>query len=332
MVRMRARHVSGPRHIDRAADDLLAITVVRNGVGFIEPFLAHHRQLGIRHFVFLDNGSSDGTVDRLRREHDVTVLRCRLRFRDYQTAMRRYLVERFSRDRWNVVVDIDERFEFPGSDRIGLAEFLSYLDDHHYQAAVAQMVDLFPAEPLVAGAPRDDWSDTHRLFDLSTIRRTPYAYLYDQNLRIWMHWGGIRWRVFGTENGLTKAALTRPDGSFTTFVDWHHTRGARVADVTTLLLHYPFAGDFHGKVREATKHLRHGPVAQREYLAYSRVTSTTPVLRFPTETAREYEGPDQLVAAGFLQVSERYTAWLDARSRRRSGDAANEDEHTSHTR
>ena len=66
-----------------------------------------------------------------------------------------------------------------------------------------------------------------------------------------MHWDGIRRQVFGTSNGLTKAALTRPDGRFATFVDWHHTT-PRVADVTALLVHYPFANGFHEKVRSRT--------------------------------------------------------------------------------
>jgi hypothetical protein len=319
VVRVSTRHISGPRRISRAADDLLVITTVRDGAGFVAPFLAHHRRLGLRHFVFLDNGSTDGTVERLCGEPGVTVLRCTLSFRDFQSSMRRYLVKRFSRDRWNVVVDIDELFDFPGSDRVPPADFLAYLDQHDFQAAVVQMLDLFPADPLVEGAHNDDWTETHRMFDLSAVRRTRYPFTDDPAFPISMHWGGIRRQVFETNNGLTKAALTRPDGQFAIFVGWHHTHGARLADVSAVLLHYPFACGFHEKVRSANERPRHGLVAQEEYRAYGRVTAAKPVLAFASETACEYAGTDQLVAEGFLHVSERYKAWLDTRGTDRTG-------------
>ena len=47
--------------------------------------------------------------------------------------------------------------------------------------------------------------------------------------------GGIRRSVFGTENGLTKAPLVFVDDQIETFVEWHHVRHGRIADVTGVL-------------------------------------------------------------------------------------------------
>ena len=45
------------------------------------------------------------------------------------------------------------------------------------------MLDLFPAQPLAEGAYDDDWTETHRLFDLSALRRTRYCYTDEPDFR-----------------------------------------------------------------------------------------------------------------------------------------------------
>ena len=36
-------------------------------------FLAHHRKLGVAHFLIIDNDSEDGTIEFLRQQPDVTL-------------------------------------------------------------------------------------------------------------------------------------------------------------------------------------------------------------------------------------------------------------------
>jgi hypothetical protein len=64
--------------------------------------------------VLLDNDSTDDTVSVASEYDDVTVLRTKLPFgvgvedTEGQNLMRRYLIERFGRNRWSLCVDIDE--------------------------------------------------------------------------------------------------------------------------------------------------------------------------------------------------------------------------------
>ena len=44
-----------------APDDILAMATVRNEVVRLPFFLDHYRKLGVGHFLFVDNGSDDGT-------------------------------------------------------------------------------------------------------------------------------------------------------------------------------------------------------------------------------------------------------------------------------
>src|SRR5215204_5426789 len=98
-------HVHGPREVDYGIDELVVLVLLRNGRPYIKPFIEHYFSLGVKHIVFLDNGSTDGTV-----------LRSRLPFKKYNITLKQYLVERFGRGRWTLNADIDELFEYPYSD------------------------------------------------------------------------------------------------------------------------------------------------------------------------------------------------------------------------
>ena len=67
--------------------------------------------MGVKHFVFLDNGSTDRTVEMLCAHEDVTVLQTNAPYQKYENTMKRYLAERFSPGKWNLCADIDELFD-----------------------------------------------------------------------------------------------------------------------------------------------------------------------------------------------------------------------------
>src|SRR5215212_2794204 len=110
-------HVHGPREVDYGIDELVVLVLLRNGRPYIKPFVEHYFSLGVKHIVFLDNGSTDGTIEALKAYDDqkITVLRSKLSFKKYNITMKQYLVERFGQGRWTLSVDIDELFEYPYS-------------------------------------------------------------------------------------------------------------------------------------------------------------------------------------------------------------------------
>ena len=312
LLRGQVRHVHGPATVPYEDDELLVMCVVRNGEDYVQPFVAHYRALGARHLVFLDNGSTDGTVDRLRRYDDVTVLETSAPYERYENSMKRYLAERFSAGRWNLIADIDELFDFPYSDRLGLRDFLRYLNHHAYSAVAVQMLDMFADRPLNA-SPVDigeDLSSTYRYYDITDVVKTDYRLLDVGDSGIRFHWGGIRRTVFGTFNGLTKTALVRMDGRVEPFVEWHHVRHARFADVSCLLRHYPFSPSFYRKVQDAVRTGCYGRVTSDEYAAYWAVLAQEPDVNLRLESAREWSSLDELIESSFLVVSPAYQRWV----------------------
>ena len=313
ILRLRVRHVHGPRKIAGGRDELLVLCVVRNGALHVKSFLEHHLALGAAHVVLLDNGSTDATIDLARAYDRVTILRTTCPYRTYETILKRYLVDRFSRDRWNLFVDIDERFDYPYSDLIDVRRLLTYLNTHGYTAVLAQMLDLFGDAPLdrMRSTPDDSLRETCPYYDLSAVETHDYTFGRPANPAIKMHSGGIRKAVFGTANGLTKAALIFASSDLVPFVGWHHTDGASIADFSGVLLHYPFLSTFYERVEEAVRSDRYRVSASGEYRQYWSKLRETPHLSLKQETAKRFEGVNSLLESGFLVVSKQYRRWVD---------------------
>ena len=236
----RVRHISGSRGVRAGPDELVVVCLARDGAAYLAAFLHHYRGLGAKHIVLLDNGSTDGMVERAVREPGVTVLQTRAPYRNYKVIAKRYLVRRFGRANWVLCVDIDEFFDYPYRRRFPLQSFLRYLNAYGYTAVVAQLLDLFPRGALSPMSPF--WRREHRYYDLSEIEEKPYREKYSEqnrtfNDRIVVYHGGIRKTSFGVRPLLTKHPLQFPATGMQ-YINSHNVRAARVADVSAVLLHY----------------------------------------------------------------------------------------------
>lgn len=313
LVRAAVRRVHGPPPPPADAPEaFVVLCLVRDGAEYVEPFLAHYRALGAAHLIFLDNGSTDGTVERLRRAgRDVTVLRCRLPYRRYQLAMRQHLLYRYGRGRWSVLVDVDELLEHPRATRLPLRAALRALDALGANAVITQMLDMFPDAPVgaPAAAPEDgDFRAHHRWYDLTGIERQPYRAPNEvRDPAIAEHRGGIRGQVFGTTAlYLTKHALVRWAPGIH-LLSPHDVSGARLADFSCVLYHYKFVARFAERVRVAVERRNYWRESL-EYRHYHEVLAANGAVMLRRPTARELRDVDELVEAGFLAVSERYEA------------------------
>ena len=317
LLRPKVKHVYGPRQISYGLEELLVISVVRNGELYISSFMDHYRSLGVRHFVFLDNSSTDRTIELLCAQDLVTVLQADAPYKKYENTMKRYLAERFSSGRWNLCADIDELFDYPFSEKLSLRDFLRYLNQNKYTAVVAQMLDMFSEMPLnkLESKPDDMLKEKYPFYDISCIEKEDYPWSQCPNSEIKMHWGGIRKLVFETNNGLTKSALVLMDGKVKPFIRWHHAQGAHMADISCLLMHYPFVSTFYAKVEDAARTGRYGMRVTDEYKAYLKGLKGNAYPNFKLQSAQSFTGLERLIEDRFLIVSEKYQQWVRGHTR-----------------
>jgi hypothetical protein len=319
-IRAGVRHVGGRREFKGSRKDVVVACMVRNGAEYIVPFMKHYFALGAKHIVFMDNGSTDGTVALARARRNVTVFEYPAPIGRGEVALRRHLLDGFCRGRWCLCVDIDEFFDYPFSTTLGLSGLIEYLEANSYTAVVSQMLDMFsdkPIKELKAGGAASLRED-HPFYDISAIEKTDYAGAPCRSLQkgnvvsnrgIKFHTGGIRRTVFGGGNWLTKHPLVFLGGLELT--DPHCVARARCADFSGLLLHYKFAGAYFKRAEDYVKTGFGG--MPREYAAIV-AAGRTPRL-FDGATARRFRGVEELIENGFLIASDRYRRWARRRAR-----------------
>lgn len=312
-------HVHGPREVDYGIDELVVLVLLRNGRPYIKPFIEHYFSLGVKHIVFLDNGSTDGTVEALQNYENVTVLRSRLPFKKYNITLKQYLVERFGRGRWTLNADIDELFEYPYSDVVSLKALLRYLNDNFYTAVVTYMLDMFPETLLSADSPATDYEslkELHRFYDISDVRTLDYSQVGDIGNVVANEWieilqGGVMQRLFGTSPLLTKHPLIFLDDRLTPHdLSDHWVGNARIADFTALFLHYKLSANLYGLVRREIEERRYNNL-HGKYDKIHKVLAEAPSLLMRNDSSKELKSVNELVGTRFVSVSKKYMRFVE---------------------
>lgn len=195
---LRKRHQLD-RVIDRTGqvepDQILLFATLRNEVERLPFFLAHYRRLGVQHFFFVDNASTDGTTALLREQPDVSLWSSASSYKlsrfgmDWLTA----LMMRHGHGHWCVTVDADELLIYPHWETRPLPALTQWLDGQGRASFGAMMLDLYPKGPVDQAGyqPGQDPTDVLNWFDSGN-----YVMRRQEPLRnLWIQ-GGVRARCF----------------------------------------------------------------------------------------------------------------------------------------
>jgi hypothetical protein len=314
------QHLHGPQRLDAPADEVLAIVLIRDGSYYLDVFFEYYRRLGVTHFAFIDNGSTDDTIARLKAEKGVIIDQCTLPLAGFEDLIRQYPAQTYGKNRWCLYVDMDELFDFEGSTKVGITGLTRYLDAQGATAMMAQMLEMFPKIPLreTAGLSYAQAVEAFDYFDISHVRKLPYhsdkiefAALMTRNTvpneTLMFCFGGIRGKVFGENCCLTKHPLIFNGPGVTPAPHPHLSMGVRCADISGLIRHYKFAGNV---AERDTASMLAGNLSHGENRARAAVLSKTPDVSLFSLDARPWNRIELLIRAGFVVGSDRFTAYL----------------------
>ncbi len=313
-------HVRGPETIEAVANEAVVTCLVKNGQFYLDQFVEHYFGLGFKHIVFLDNGSTDNTIEHALKHRNVTVYRCVVPVGAHQRLLKKQLAQRAVPAGWCLDVDIDEFFDYPCSDVLPLSRFLDYLNGKGYGAVLTQMLDMFPDRPMssLAHKRRESLKQDHCYYDLSEVTRIgyleePLTAAYGGKNTIAMadtavYWGGIRKTILGIHCFLTKHSLFRTGDGLQLFPHVHYVNGARLADVSGVLLHYKFASN---AADEAAQNQSAFAATRHNYNKVIGVITAQPDLRIRRETARTFRRAGDLIEHGFLFGSQEFRTYAN---------------------
>jgi len=163
------------RPIPAPMGEVRASLVVRNESLRLPAVLDHHRKIGVDRFFVVDNGSTDGTVELLLEQPDVTLFASDAPFRTRKAYWRHALLEEFFSECWGLHLDADELFVYPGMEEVGLHRFCEFLAREKVAGVFAALIDMYaqesiervpyrPGESLVERFPYFDRTGYHLRF------------------------------------------------------------------------------------------------------------------------------------------------------------------------
>ena len=207
-------NIYGHKKIDYYPDEFIVLCLVRNSELHIKPFIEHYLSLGFKHIIFLDNKSTDNTVSIAQDYPKVTILQTKLHFQKYQYQIRQFLINKFSKNRWSLYVDIDEFFDWPFSNIVDIKSLIKYLTENNFTAVTAQILDMFSDKPMgkMVNRKEKDIKGIYKYYDTSNIEKTDYSkdyylnnyhkHFFDSstnivsNKKIQNYYNGIRQKIF----------------------------------------------------------------------------------------------------------------------------------------
>lgn len=277
--RRRLRPVQDRTRRIRSGDILLFMSM-RNEKIRLPWFLDYYRNMGIRHFLVVDNGSTDGGRDYLSGQPDVSVWVTSASYKDARFGMdwMNWLLHRYGSGHWCLTVDPDEFLIYPHHDTRPLKALTDWLDASAIKSFSAMLLDMYPKGRLDA-QPYPEGTDPFQIADWFD----PANYTIRKNGEYWNLWiqGGPRGRVFFSETpelgpALNKTPLVRWEKGYA-YVSSTHMLLPRSLNLvydedggekaSGCLLHAKFLSTFVDKADEELTRRQHYSDSQ-EYVAY----------------------------------------------------------------
>ena len=270
--------------VNRIADirphDILLFSTLRNERVRLPYFLQYYRDLGVNHFLIVDNDSTDGTREYLCAQGDVSVWHSAASYKRARFGVDwlNWLQSRYAHGHWCVTVDADEFLVYPFCDTRPLRALTDWLDASSIKSFGAMLLDMYPKGPIDA-QPYAEGQDPFEIaswFDSGN-------YTIKRNKRFGNLWiqGGPRARAFFRDNAERAPALNKIP-----LVKWHRDyayvssthsllpRGLNLVydewggeKASGCLLHAKFLNTFTVKAAEELLRGQHY-AASHEYRAY----------------------------------------------------------------
>jgi hypothetical protein len=316
------------------------ISIIKDELFFLPAFLDHYRGLGATQFVFLDDGSTDGSIDYLSAQPDCAIIVSDLTYGQFVNGKKADVVWRtalprtYCAGRWGLVVDVDEFLELPPSID-DISTLTRMLDAQGGTAVGAVMIDFYPANIQELGVSVPPSSKSELFARYPYFDDCPHGHWVDGHNRFHRTYGGVRDRLllshgvalqksratglrlgalrrrlrsyFGYEkrkffNAIHKVPLIRWSDDGYEYLSSHTVNRAPCRGLQLPLIHFKFTGSLFSKVNSAiASGAYHSQSA--DYRAYSDLLANMMASNssFLCDCSRKYAGKRDFLRSGILR-------------------------------
>jgi Glycosyl transferase family 2 len=267
---------------------IVLLSTLRNERVRLPYFLRYYRNLGVDHFLIVDNDSDDGSREYLAKQKDVSLWTTKGSYKrsHFGVDWLNHLQRRHCHGHWCLTVDVDEFLIYPFCETRPLRALTDWLDASAIRSFSAMLLDMYPKGPVNAQPYAEDQDpfEIAQYFDSGNyaIKRNAWQG------NLWIQ-GGPRARVFFADNPAKAPALNK-----TPLVKWHRSyayessthmllpRGLNLVydqsggeKASGCLLHAKFLDTFSAKAAEEMDRRQHY-ANSAEYKAYAEGLAAQP--------------------------------------------------------
>ena len=194
------------QHFIEKHNSVTLLSVLRDELLLLPYFIDYYKQLGVDNFIFIDNNSNDGSLQYLfqRRDVNITLYHTTHSYKEalYGTKWINMLLDKYCKDKWCIVVDIDELLY---SRENNIHHLIDKMEKQNCNLSYQLLLDMYPKSTNI----NDYQTGTN------FIQHSNYYDKYSPEYNIpeyppnntFLIKGGIRKRLFGTDNTITKTSL-----------------------------------------------------------------------------------------------------------------------------
>lgn len=281
----------------------ILISVIRDENQILPDFLRHYRAAGIEKFVFLDNGSGDGTITYLSEQSDVDLYAVAGSF-DWKRKQGwiTLLLGLYGSERWFIYADADEHIVFDGIERgVTFQDIVRIMDRQGITRVRGCLVDMYAGTRILDSRYErgSRLMEAYPFFDQTGYLEYPLAEMVARE-------GGPRRRLFsdsteGFSPQLSKYPLFRLDAG-DIFANPHHIWPYERNFGTACylgILHFKFLPGFANRIARAIQEASYWENS-REYRCYQAALTRSPDLSLYDAVSALYSGPQDLIRSAIV--------------------------------
>jgi glycosyltransferase involved in cell wall biosynthesis len=309
---MALRSLSG-KPVALAPQSHVVLCKIKNEALRAPYYVSYYRKLGFDAFIFIDNGSTDGTHEFLLAQPDCHVFETSESFGASHGGLPwiNHALDEYCDGRWVVVADADEILVWPGSEHETIQTLTRRFDALGWEALFTILLDMYSDKPFgsIGYRPGAPFIDYCPFFDGG-----PYGFKRAKTIPHRQLYGGVRARMFRAVN----AKAHPPTVSKIPLIKWRKGQRfvlsthallspVKLARMRGGLLHFKLFDDFLEKCQTESvvaEYFNRG----REYRVLNRAIRQSRNRSFyDPRFAVRYAGTEHLVQIGLIDPEKIFT-------------------------
>ena len=300
-------HLKAIRSSAIKSSEGIVLCNVRDEAELLPHFLKHYREIGVKRFAFVDNGSTDQTLPFLLDQSDCDVFQFSGSFKIFRSGMiwKNLLILTYMSAKWFFSADADEHAVYDGWPSISLDEFANRMSKKGRSAVTALMVDMYGNGPVAKAhiEPSRSLLETCPFFDGDGYEiMLPENWRADDCFKLDASGGPIQ-RVFGRKSKfgwLAKTPLILEPNIY-----FHNPHGVlpvglNFTPMEIALLHFRFSASLIQKISRVLDYQQHDEPNALRYQNLGIRIKEDPEFSFLYSGSVKFQTPQQLIERSMI--------------------------------